>query len=76
MPLTCIVVGCGSRADRDKVSFFRIPAVRTSAHYPQIHALSSKRRQKWLGAIKRENLTESILKNERVCSKHFITGTT
>lgn len=28
----------------------------------------------WLAAIKRDDLTDSIIKNQRVCSKHFIGG--
>lgn len=75
MPVTCIVVDCGSRADRDnELSYFRIPSVRKSAHYPQINELSKTRRQRWLAAIKRDDISESMLRNQRVCSKHFITG--
>nr|CAI5836744.1 unnamed protein product [Callosobruchus analis] len=70
MPVTCIVVGCGSRSERDRVSFFCIPIVCRRS----LTNLSLKRRDSWIAAIKRQDLTESKLKYQRVCSKHFITG--
>nr|CAI5836745.1 unnamed protein product [Callosobruchus analis] len=70
MPVTCIVVGCGSRSERDRVSFFCIPIVCRRS----LTNLSLKRRDSWIAAIKRQDLTESKLKYQRVCSKHFITA--
>ncbi|KAF5278449.1 hypothetical protein FQA39_LY05938 [Lamprigera yunnana] len=32
------------------------------------------RREKWLSAIKRDDLTNSKINYQRVCSKHFISG--
>ncbi|XP_072387116.1 uncharacterized protein [Diabrotica undecimpunctata] len=74
MPVTCIVVNCGSRADRDHVHFFRVPSVRNSFMFPHLTELSKKRRNLWLAAVKRDDLTESKIRNQRVCSKHFISG--
>ena len=37
--------------------------------------LSKQRRSLWMSAISRDNITETILKNDRVCSKHFVSGT-
>lgn len=74
MPLTCIVVGCGSRANRDNVSFYSVPAILNHKYLKYKNELSKKRRDLWIAAIKREDLTDSIIKNERVCSKHFLTG--
>ena len=36
--------------------------------------LTAERRRRWISAISRENLTDSILENDRVCSKHFVSG--
>ena len=36
--------------------------------------LTVERRKRWISAISRENLTDSILENDRVCSKHFVSG--
>lgn len=74
MPVTCIVTGCGSRADRDKVSFFRLPVVTNFTFKIDLNELSKKRREKWIAAIKRTDLTEAKLKYERVCGRHFLTG--
>ncbi|XP_074036315.1 uncharacterized protein [Leptinotarsa decemlineata] len=74
MPLTCIVVSCGSRADRDKVSFFSVPKVTNFPHLVHLNVLSAKRREQWIRSIRRDDLTESKLKYERVCSRHFVQG--
>nr|CAH7716501.1 unnamed protein product [Callosobruchus chinensis] len=74
MPVTCIVVGCGSRSERDSVSFFTVPMVRNYRFLTDLNDLTQKRRELWIAAINRRDLTESKLKYQRVCSKHFITG--
>lgn len=74
MPTTCIVVGCGNRSNRDRVRFFPVPAVQKNKFLVNKNELSKKRRERWLAAIKRDDLTESKLKYQAVCSKHFITG--
>ncbi|KAJ8976276.1 hypothetical protein NQ317_001915 [Molorchus minor] len=74
MTVTCIVMGCGNRGGRDQVSFFCVPDVVNSKYQPHLNYLSRKRRQRWITALRRINLTPSILRNQRVCSKHFITG--
>lgn len=74
MPAFCCVVGCGSRGERDNVKFFAFPKVLKFKHKEHLNELSKVRRQKWINAIKREDLTEAKLKYATVCSKHFITG--
>ncbi|VEN40896.1 unnamed protein product [Callosobruchus maculatus] len=74
MPVTCIVAGCKSRAERNGVRFFSVPAVKYNRFLTVKNELSRKRRDVWIAALKRLDLTESKLKNQRVCSKHFITG--
>ena len=37
--------------------------------------MSTERRRRWLTAISREDLTDKILKNDRVCGEHFHSGT-
>ncbi|XP_045461343.1 uncharacterized protein LOC123671510 [Harmonia axyridis] len=73
MPLTCLVVDCRSRSNRDDVKFFSVPAVLSHRFLTHKNELSERRRALWIAAIKKDDLTESKLKNQRVCSKHFIT---
>ncbi|KAK4882717.1 hypothetical protein RN001_006036 [Aquatica leii] len=68
MPHFCSVVKCSMRAERDKVSFFRFPAVLN-----HLNSLSSERRNAWIKALKRGPLSESHLRNGRICSRHFLT---
>lgn len=74
MPSFCAVVGCGSRGQRDDVKFFRIPAVVQYKHKLYLVELSKLRRELWLDALRRADLTENKLKYLRICSKHFIGG--
>ena len=68
----CAVFGCGSRGDRDKKSFFRLPAVITHQGNDTME-LSKRRREKWLARISRD-IKESNLAYTRVCADHFISG--
>ena len=70
-----MVFGCSKCSKRDKdVHFYRIPKVVTNKG-PDTEALSKRRRQGYyLSAIKRADITEKILANDRICSRHFITG--
>ncbi|KAH1010090.1 hypothetical protein HUJ05_004445 [Dendroctonus ponderosae] len=74
MPVVCIVIGCSSRYQRDKVRFYSIPAALNNKFLTHKNELSAKRRNRWLTAINRGGLTDSIIRNQRVCSKHFVTG--
>ena len=70
----CVVVGCSSRFGRDKgISFFKIPTVITNRGAAE-RELTQKRRNGYLAAISRDKLTEKIIRNDRICSKHFISG--
>ena len=69
----CIVPGCSKRSGRDKVSFYRIPKI-VSGRGIKKEQLSKRRRAGYLAAIRREGVTDKILNNDRVCSKHFVTG--
>ena len=70
----CVVVGCSSRSGRDEgVSFYRIPTVVTTRGSAE-RELTQKRRDGYLAAISRDDLTEKILPNDRICAKHFISG--
>lgn len=70
----CVILGCSSRSGRDKdVSFFRIPAVIATRGSAE-KELTQRRRDGYLAAISREHITDKILKNDRICSKHFVSG--
>ncbi len=71
----CVVVGCSKRSGRDRdVSFFRIPKVVSGKGPQNLLELSMKRRAGYLAAISRIGVTDKILNNDRICSKHFISG--
>ena len=74
----CLIVGCAnktgkSRGDKEKTRFFRVPRVITNQG-EFFEELTSTRRRWWISAISRDDLTEVILENDRVCSKHFVSG--
>jgi hypothetical protein len=72
--LLCIVFRCSSRSEWDKdVSFFRIPAVRRGSNDKELQ-LSKARRDGYVAAISRKDMTESKLENERICSKRFVSS--
>ena len=69
-----IVVVCLNRSGRDKdVSFYGIPLIQTTRSEREFQ-LSKARREGFLAAISRQDLTNSKLENERICSRHFVTG--
>ena len=70
----CMIVGCGSKSGRDKGLYFaRVPSVVTNQG-EEAQELSKERRSRWVSAISRDDLTEEILENDRVCEKHFVSG--
>ncbi len=70
----CAIFGCGTRSVRDKgVHMARIPTV-IANQGEKIRKLSEERRNKWISAISRKDLTDRILDHGRVCGKHFISG--
>ena len=78
----CAVVGCSNRSgdkrrkkDGKKVSFFRIPAIIRHTDNRDLE-LSTRRRDGYLAAISRDDLTAEMMENSdyRVCSDHFVTG--
>ena len=68
------MLSCSNRSGRDKVRFFRLPAV-IKHQGTQMLQISTERRHAWLRAINREYLTKSKLANIVVCERHFIKGT-
>ena len=40
----------------------------------EMEILSTERRRKWRSAISRQDLTDKILQNDRVCGEHFHSG--
>ena len=57
----------------EKIRFFPIPHVVThQGEYTE--EMTAKRRRKWISTISQDDLTDSILEIDRVCSKHFLSG--
>nr|CAH7743101.1 unnamed protein product [Callosobruchus chinensis] len=54
MPYTCLVVGCGSRSNREKLGFYSVPAITWHRFLTDKNELSRKRRALWIAAIKRD----------------------
>ncbi|CAH3118147.1 unnamed protein product [Pocillopora meandrina] len=70
----CLIVGCGSKSGRDKGLYFaRVPSVVTNQG-EEAQKLSEERRSRWISAMSRDDLTEEILENDRVCEKYFVSG--
>ena len=70
----CVVVGCSKRSGRDKdVSFYKLSEI-TASKGSRVLELSKKRRAGYIDAISRGDLTEKILANDGICSRHFING--
>lgn len=71
----CIVFGCSKHSGKDKgLNFYRIPAVVTREGEEE-EELSKERRERWILAISRDDLSwKDVLKNERVCGLHFVSG--
>ena len=70
----CAIFGCGTRTVRDKgIHMARILSVITNQG-EEIRNLSEERRNKWISAISRKDLTDSILDHGRACGRHFISG--
>ena len=55
------------------MSFHRIPKVITKRG-KDLEKLSRKRRTGFLSAIRRVDLTDKIMANDRICSRHFLSG--
>ena len=67
----CLIVSCGSKNGRDKGLYFvRVPSVLTNQG-EEVQKISEERRSRWISAISRDDLTEEILENDRVCEKHL-----
>ena len=71
----CVFFECGSRSGREKgLGFYRIPSVITNKGSFE-EELTTERREKWINAISRgDTEAKGILKSERVCGKHFVSG--
>ena len=71
----CLVIGCTKRsAGRDKdVSFYRVPKVIHNKG-SRLTQLSRRRREGFIAALPRADLSERVIDNNRVCSRHFISG--
>ena len=68
----CGVIGCWMPSGRDKgVSFYRIPKIITYRGQRD-YELTKKRSDAFLAAVSRAGLTEKVLVNDRICSRHFI----
>ena len=72
----CAIVGCGSKSGRDKgIYFARIPEV-VNQQSEDYRKLTELRRNGWISAISRDDLTETQFDrgDVRVCGKHFHSG--
>ena len=60
-------------ASCEDLHFAVVPSVVTNQG-EEAEKLSFERQSRWISAISRFDLTEKILANDRVCSRHFISG--
>lgn len=74
MPSFCAVIKCSNNAAKTVgISYFRIPGELRSGSYRD-RELQRQRREKWICALQRADLTETKLKYGRICSLHFHSG--
>ena len=70
----CLVLECSNdKSKRKDPSFCRVPKVIESQD-EKVEILSTERRRKWRSAMSRQDLTNNILQNYRVCGEHFYSG--
>ena len=70
------IFGCATRSGRDNgINMARIPSIITNRG-EEVRKLSKERRNKWISAIGREDLTNNVLNRGQVCGKHFISRKT
>ena len=75
----CIIVGCGNKSGKSSkkmdsvVKFSPVPKI-IKNEGEVIEELTTRRRRAWISAISHHDLTDDKLENERVCSKHFVSG--
>ena len=68
MPDSCCAPGCSNRRiPGSSLSFYRIPSGDSEKE--------KERKLKWLNAIHRDKWSEEEIRNARLCSVHFISGT-
>ena len=71
----CIIVGCSNNSRKNKdLGFFRIPSSVNRGGEEEAEELCRERRERWISAISRNVSWKGVLKNERVCGKHFVSG--
>ena len=71
----CAVYECSNRCNREKDrNYFRLPAIITRSN-DEKQALSKERRANWRARIRRDDLSSKPSDFVRVCSDHFISGT-
>ena len=71
----CIIVDCSSNSRKDTaIGFFRIPSI-VHKQGEEAEEISRERREKWILAISRDDVQwKNVVKNERVCGRHFESG--
>ena len=71
----CIFVGCSSNNRKDTtIGFFRIPSI-VDKQGEEAEELRRERRESQILAISRDDIQwKDVLKNERVCGRHFESG--
>ena len=68
----CLIVGCGNRSGRDKGLYFAKEPSIIENQGQEARELSEERRSRWISAISIDDLTDTILENDRVCGKNFV----
>ena len=72
----CIIANCGSKSGRDSIHFYSVPSIITNQGEDlEFEELTRERWNLWISAIDLADLkTKNVLKNERVYSRHFVSG--
>ena len=74
MPM-CLIVGCSRKSGGARgIRLCRVPAVVTNQG-PEVEELSTERRQQWISAIRRNDLTQNIEGKAKTTGRIATTGT-
>ena len=69
----CVVIGCSNKSDCNR-GIFSTGSQRSFSEEVRELELSWKRREDYLAVISQADIMDSVIKNGRICSDHFLTG--
>ena len=69
----CMIIDCQNKSEDVPGHYCRVPAV-IANQGEAYEELTRERRRRWIAAISRIGLSDNIIRNDRVCFRHFVSG--